>query len=407
MWNREEGSVIILALVTVVVLSTLVTVSAQMISNEIEINNYNENKTEAFYAAEAGIEKSYNKMYNNLSYYLSLDENDADVMRDRLNDPNEIYNITNVNIENEDSSIYRTYMITSEDTNGEVSITVEIRVSSISQNTVSAGGDVDTNILELFNVELINTNISGNVEEGLAEESLPTFFAPDDPNDPDYQKYDGYVTYQSDKKEDIKFADDSEIKNGSKIELTDKAKGDFYFSDQDTFEEKYDDLNGGILGVDIASDVDLPSGKIIYHNGDLKLGSFFGNIKGGTAEKPSVVVVNGSLTYDSGLNSIEDVIFIVKDDFKLNQTSLTANRTFVYTAGNLNIGGAILDTSLYGNYDGMLLARGNAIIKMLLGEGLIGPAVEYEDINIRLIARLLQDNDNSFFVPEIISWEEN
>lgn len=381
---KEEGFVFVLVLVILTVIFTLATGLLMAVNNDIKMASAKKERIKSFYKAESGIEEAYNEISNDTS----ISKND---LKREVNKNSDDYNLTNVSVDND--SVVKTYKVTSQSSDKQ--IIIKIKASTIDKNTVSAGGNIDTEIYDGLFFD-INTNIEGNTSENIDPSLIPNF----------HFNLDFYVTEDSD--------GNIEYKNESDGELVETAIADYYFCTQNDFENKF---VSGFAEIgnwwELGSEVDLPPGEIIYYDGDLNLSSFFGRIKGGTKEEPAMVIVNGDLNYNSGINGMEDVIFLVKDDFKLRQSSITADNTFIYTANEnendeqgLNIGGAISDTSAFGNYNGTIISKGDAVIKILLGEGLFGPSVEYEKVNIRKLNDLLDEEDTSYIVPKIIFWEE-
>lgn len=367
---KEEGSSLLLVLLLILVLLTFAAGITAMISHEIRMVADHENRIQAAYRAESGLEEAVDAIIKNPNVRGD----------DLLNIAGDNYRITKASRGVEGEII--TYNITARGTTAQATEDITIRVQSHSINitTVNSASNIDTEIvINFFGLKIEkSTKIIGGEQENIT--SLPTF------------NFERSAYVNEDQSGQV-------IYHGGIADTTGKL-AQYYFADQSSFQTKFTTgfwnvPNWGSLG----REVDLPPGEIIYVDGDLNLGSIFGEINGGTATEPAIIVVNGDLTYDSGFTGINDVVFLVKGNFELRQVGLLIDRSFVYTEGAINIGGNFTDYTFAMDCDGIFVSKQDASIKSLWG------SVEYEEIDLRQAYRLLSREDQSNLKPKIVYWD--
>ncbi|SJZ86025.1 hypothetical protein [Selenihalanaerobacter shriftii] len=81
MIEEEQGSVTVLTLLIITLLSITSAGLMSMTYNEIKTSNYNYQRVQAFYIAEAGIEYAKNKFANNISWLADGEDNNNDLAK--------------------------------------------------------------------------------------------------------------------------------------------------------------------------------------------------------------------------------------------------------------------------------------------------------------------------------------
>ncbi len=330
-----------------------------------------EDNIKAEYKAESGVETVISEIIENPNVELS----------ELQSITGDGFVIDSVSTETGEEMISYTISATGSEDGVNKTINVIIMTNIINITTVNSGSNIDTELtINILGIEIPmgSTDISGGEEENLSD--LPDF------------RFERSIYVNEDENGDVVY-DNGEPDVSGKL-------ADYYYPDQDSFENDFTtgfwDIPGwGSLG----TEVDLPPGKTIYVDGDLSLSSIFADMNGGTPTEPAIIVVNGNLTYSSGVNGISDVVFIVKEDFNLNQEGLFIDRSFIYTEGAINIGGNLADFSFYMDADGIFVSKEDATIKSVVG------SVEYEEVDLRNAYKLLSEEDQSKLKPRLIYWD--
>ncbi|MCK8816849.1 hypothetical protein MWH28_05615 [Natroniella sulfidigena] len=366
--HREEGSVLLLALLVMVVLTVLVTGMSVLVKSEIRLTSSSEDYVKAFYIAEAGVERAFRDIIAADGGYLSENVDGGD----DLGAGNYKYNI---------------------------------EVKSLSfpyEYKISSDGELENGVTR--RVEL-------DVEFGkeFTEDEWDDFFE-NELEDISVASGDGIIPGV----EDIVF--NGEFKGGDNLAGLDNMIS-FNF---DVYKTKAE--NEGTINDDLSNYINEGSGnsgdsiefseEFVYVEPDengLELNSTEKII--GLKDEATIVVVNGDLTiHNTGSDfELENIFFIVNGEFKMkgNAPNSDENGAYIYAEDGFNF--EEVNSSPHYKYNGMLMSS-EEIDLSGLGQGNSDsaqnntPEITY-DSSLPINYDLLEGGSSETL--QIIRWDES
>ncbi len=406
MIREEEGSALVLAMTTIVVLSILTLGISNSIVNKARLMSMEEKGMQAFYMAEAGVEKTMHKINNNINSNL------FDPVTDLIDStPNSLkdgeYKVSNViDVTSSNNSTVKEYQVTVIGRSGDAEkvITTTVRYSTILSHTVVSGGKVHNKIEKDLGWPF-GTKTFGKIEiednDKVEDADVPDFVF----------STDHYGISEADHNPD-NMQDKRYFKSG---EFLNNSANPWYIKDE---------LFDGKIGADI----NLLGGETFYHEGDLDLGiaDIYGGYDG-TGQlpdkedniEPTVIVVDGNLNFPDVYTHIHNVYFIVNGNVNISGARLETENTFIYAKDNMNFEYANLSifNSVSGfTYNGALMSGGDltanvaslgSVIGGLFGADITTGTINSDDnLKLQYIFNSLEDNDKTNLKPVLISWQE-
>ncbi|WP_408956423.1 pilus assembly PilX N-terminal domain-containing protein [Natroniella sp. ANB-PHB2] len=165
--HQEEGSVLVLALLVMIILTVLVTGMSVLVNSEIRLTSSNEGSVKAFYLAEAGLEYGRSKLGDETAWKdRNGDEfvvpNNDDWFNNIVDSENEIKVKKYKNKDGEDDWIYKLES-TGTYTNSSRTVEAKFVVEGFSYEEVEDAYDEDGNLenAHIFTEEYIDVHMSG------------------------------------------------------------------------------------------------------------------------------------------------------------------------------------------------------------------------------------------------------
>jgi hypothetical protein len=351
--RNEDGAVLVISVIVILVLILLSTALVGSINNNISFTKRHENDVKAFYAAEAGIEKGINMVWNNNSAIVDLDSNVTENLfsNEKISDNNSAYFDLDV-IKLDDN----TFQFNSIGYNNlERKIEVEIDISNSGGETLKAVEDV------FLTVKNFETNVD-------------SFLAGADIENLEKEDFDDY------------------------IDTLDMEDVNYHYGDMELSSSQYDSIADNYSVLYVEGDLD------INDNGN-------NNYIDGNEEEPLIIIATGKISLE-GIRGISNSSFFTLDDFEYKQPNAHVNfeNIFIYTGGNANLtkssgngnsnGAGAITTSPHFDFSGKIYSQKNITVYSKDGNVENGR-------NIYIPQWFNKYGINNSLKIEIVSWQEN